>query len=303
VYQWDAVTQTFTSPRGFFDVMIANANGTWTCTKKGGDVWQFNTAGYLVSVTNRYGQQATFNRNALQAITSIVDYAGRATTVGYNAAGFISTLTDWGGRITSFSYTAQGYLASITRPSTTFYDRQLGQIVTRPKTYTFTYTSGTGTAQDGNLLTMVDDRGLTVMTNTYDGSDRNTSITLRGRTWSHTYLPNGSTQVVDPDGVTTVYSFNATGAIIRKEVFTKTGPRRAQFLHLALRARRGLQLRLHHEDHSARRQHRLDDLRRMGRHAVRDLRSRARGWRFPDQAHVDVLAVQPVLPRPHVHET
>jgi len=223
VYQWDAVTQTFTSPRGFFDVMVANANGTWTCTKKGGDVWQFNTAGYLVSVTNRYGQQATFNRNAQQAITSIVDYAGRATTVGYNAAGYISTLTDWGGRITSFNYTAQGYLASITRPSTTFYDRQLGQIVTRPKTYTFTYTSGTGTAQDGNLLTMVDDRGLTVMTNTYDGSDRNTSITMRGRTWNHTYLPNGSTQVVDPDGVTTVYSFNATGAIIRKEVFTKTG--------------------------------------------------------------------------------
>ena len=203
--------------------MVANPNGTWTCTKKHGDVWQFNTAGYLVSVTNRYGQAATFNRNAQQAITSIVDYAGRSTTVGYNAAGYISSITDWGNRTTSFTYTAQGYVASITRPSTTFYDRQTGQVVTRPKTTTFAYTSGTGTTLDGNLVSVVDDRGLTYMTNAYDGSDRSTSISMRGRTWTHTYLANGSTQVVDPDGVTIVYSFNAAGSIIRKEVFTKTG--------------------------------------------------------------------------------
>jgi len=223
VYQWDAVTQTFTSPRGFFDVMVSNANGTWTCTKKHGDIWQFNTGGYLVSVTNRYGQSATFNRDAQQAITSIVDYAGRSTTIGYNGSGYISSITDWGGRTTSLGYTPQGYLASITYPSTTFYDRQTGQIVTRPKTLTFSYMSGTGTNLDGNLTSIVDDRGLNVMVSTYDGADRSTSTTVRSRTWTHTYLANGSTQVVDPDGVATNYSFDANGAIIRKEVFTQSG--------------------------------------------------------------------------------
>jgi len=222
VYQWNAVTQTFTSPPGFFDVMTANPNATWTRRTKAGDVWQFNTAGYVVTVTDRYGKALTFNRNAQQALTSIVDYAGRSTTLTYTG-NYVTSITDWGGRSTTLAYTPQGYLASVTGPATTFYDRQAGQIVTRGKAVTFTYTSGTGTNQDGNLLTAVDDRGQSILTNTYDAADRNTSVTMRGRTWGHTYLPGGSTQVVDPDGVTTVYSFNATGAIIRKEVFTKTG--------------------------------------------------------------------------------
>ena len=224
VYQWNAVSQTFTSPPGFFDVMVANGNGTWTRTTKHGEVWQFNTAGYLVSITNRYSLVHTLNRNAqTQAITSIVDYAGRSTTVTYDAAGYIGSITDWGGRTTSFTYTPQGYLATITYPSTTFYDRQTSQIVTRAKTVSFTYTSGTGTAQDGNLLTFVDDRGQTVMSNGYDSSDRATGTAMRGRQWTYTYLGGGTTKVVDPDGVTVVYSFNASGAIVRKEVFTRTG--------------------------------------------------------------------------------
>jgi RHS repeat-associated protein len=223
VYQWNAVTQTFASPPGYFDAMVANPNGTWTRTTKHGDVWQFNTGGHLVSVTSRYGLSVQFNRNAQQAITSIADHAGRAVTVAYNAAGYISSLTDWGGRTTTFTYTPEGYLASVTRPATTFYDRQAGQIVTRARTETFTYTTGTGTSLDGNLLGMTDDAGQAVLANTYDAQDRHTAITLRGRTWQHTYLANGSTQVVDPDGVTTIYSFSATGAIARKEVLTKTG--------------------------------------------------------------------------------
>ena len=223
VYRWNIVTQSFTSPPGFFDVMLANANGTWTRTTKNGDVWQFNSGGHLVSVTNRYGQSGVLNRDAQQAITSIVDYAGRSTTVTYNAAGYIASLTDWGGRTTTFNYTAQGMLASTTRPSTTFYDRQTGQIVNRTKTISFSYTTGTGTALDGNLIGMTDDRGQTVLTNSYDAMDRHAGITMRGRAWTHTYLANGSTQVTDPDGVTIVYSFNAIGAIVRKEVFTKSG--------------------------------------------------------------------------------
>src|SRR5262245_44250698 len=114
-YQWNAVAQTFTSPAGFFDVMVANPNGTWTRTTKRGDVWQFNTAGYLVTITSRYGLVLTFSRNAQQALTSIVDYAGRSTTLTYTG-NYVTSITDWGGRTTTLTYTPQGYLASITGP-------------------------------------------------------------------------------------------------------------------------------------------------------------------------------------------
>ena len=66
VYQWNVVAQAFTSPQGFFDIMVANGNGTWTRTTKDGDVWQFNAAGYLMGITNRYGLATTFTRNAQQ---------------------------------------------------------------------------------------------------------------------------------------------------------------------------------------------------------------------------------------------
>jgi len=231
VYQWDAVSQTYTSPPGFFDVMAANGNA-WTRTTKHGDVWQFNSSGNLTSITNRYGLSLTFNRNAQQAITSIVDYAGRSTTVTYNASGYVSSITDWGGRSTTFTYTAQGYLASVTKPATTFYDRQSSTIVTRGKTTSFSYTSGTGTALDGNLLSATDDLGNVLFTNTYDGSDRNTATTLRGRTWNHTYLVGGGIKVVDPDGVTTIYSFD--GVHQDGAGTDGTASRRAQLLRLGV---------------------------------------------------------------------
>ncbi len=223
LYAWNAVSQSFSSPSGYFDVMVANANGTWTRTTKDGDVWQFNTSGNLATVTNRYGLVLTVNRDAQQAITSVVDYAGRSITTAYNMAGYLASVTDWGGRTTTFTYTAQGYLASVTTPATTFYDRQTSSTVTRGKTITFTYTSGTGTGLDGNLLTAVDDRGQNIVSNTFDGGDRTTATTARGRTWNYSYLAGGATRVVDPDGVTVDYSFNASGAITRKEVYTRTG--------------------------------------------------------------------------------
>jgi RHS repeat-associated protein len=221
-YTWDAVNQCYVSPPGYFDQMIANSNGTWTRTTKHGVVWQFNTAGYIVSECNRYGLQTTINRDSQNKILSVTDYAGRNTTLAYNSNGYLSTLTDWGGRATTFTWTLQGYLASITYPSTTFYDRVTSALVTRGKTFTFTYQTATGnTNLDGNLLTMVDDRGNAVYSMTFDASDRVTAQTARGGQWTLQY--GSVTTVTDPDGVTVAYSFNANNAITRKEIFTRTG--------------------------------------------------------------------------------
>lgn len=223
VYSWDPVTQTFTSPPGAFDTMTANGDGTWTRTTKHGEQWHFGTSGHLLWTRNRYGLQTTLNRDGQNRITSITDYANRSRTVQYNAHGYVTSITDWGGRSVSFTYDQNGYLTTVTYPATRYWDWTTNAIVNRGMRITLQYTSGTGTQQDGNLTSMVDDVGNTILSNSYDAMDRATASTSRGRGWQYQYLAGGLTKVVDPDGITTVYSFNAGGGIIRKEIFTQTG--------------------------------------------------------------------------------
>lgn len=222
VYAWGG-GGTYTSPPGAFDVMFKNADSTWSRTTKDGTLWHFNVGGYLDYIRNRYGRQTTIQRDAAQKILSWSDFAGRTTTVSYYANGYASAMTDWGGRQVAFSYTAQGYLLSVSYPATTFFDSVAQAVVTRGKTIAFQYTVGTGTANDGNLLYVFDDVGASSISNTFDALDRTTSSTSRGRLWTYSYLSSGATRVVDADGVTVDYSFDATGRVNRKEVWTRSG--------------------------------------------------------------------------------
>lgn len=225
VYTWNTGAGTYTSPPGAFDLMSGNPNGPWTRTTKRGTQWHFNQSGYVDYILNRYGLQTTITRNPANQIQILAwtDYAGRSTTVNYYPSGYASSIVDWGGRTVSFTYTSQGYLASIVYPATTFYDTATQSIVTRPKVLSFTYISGTGTQNDGNLVTVFDDATRTALSNTYDGLDRALSTTQRGRLWSYQYLANGQTRVIDPDGVTIDYAYDSQGATIRKTVWTKSG--------------------------------------------------------------------------------
>jgi RHS repeat-associated protein len=222
VYTWDAVNQVYVSPPGYFDLMVQTQGGGWTRTTKDGYVWQFNASGGLIWIRDRYGLQTTLNRNAQNQITSIVDFAGRATTLAYYSNGYLSSVTDWAGNSSTYTYTSQGYLASITYPATTFFDKVTQTVVTRPKTVNFQYLTNTGNSNlDGNLTSYVDDAGTTALAFSYDTQDRAITASSWGHQWTIQY--GATTVVTDPDGVTTAYSFNATGAVTRLEVFTRTG--------------------------------------------------------------------------------
>lgn len=223
LYVWQAGLGTFTSPPGAFDVMVKNPDGSHSRITKHGTTWHFNAGGYLDFVRTRYALQTTLTRGPQNQLLSWTDYAGRTTTITYYANGYASAMIDWGGRAVGFTYTAQGYLATVSYPPTTFYDAAVQQIVTQGKVLSFTYSAGTGTALDGNLLTIYDNGGAVAVANSFDALDRATTTSVRSGTWTYSYLPGGTTRVVDPDGLTADYLFNATGAILQKVVYTHTG--------------------------------------------------------------------------------
>jgi RHS repeat-associated protein len=221
VYSWDAVNQVYVSPPGQFDVMSNSVAGTWTRTTKDGVQWHFNAAGFLDWVRDRHGLQNNLARGPQNQITSFTDYAGRTVNYNYNGQGRLTSLVDFNGRTTSFAYTLQGYLASITYPPTTYFDRNTSSVVTRGRTVSYQYISGTGTNLDGNLTAILDDRGKTLFAAQYDAQDRSTTQTSRGRTWTVQYAQ--MTRIIDPDGITTDLYFNANGSIVRKDILTRYG--------------------------------------------------------------------------------
>lgn len=85
---------TFTAPAGYHDNLVHNGAGTWTLTTTKQWVYEFDSNGRLVTVTDRNGNVTTISRNGSGKPTSISDGTGRALEFTYNVAGLIETITD-----------------------------------------------------------------------------------------------------------------------------------------------------------------------------------------------------------------
>lgn len=109
-------TGTFTPPAGIHDALVRNANGTFTLTGKDQSVGEFNAAGYVVTIRDRYQNQVTINRDAANHITTVVDPTGKALTFAYTSEGHVSSVTDPTSRQWQFAYSSSGDLVSITYP-------------------------------------------------------------------------------------------------------------------------------------------------------------------------------------------
>lgn len=141
---------------GIYDQLVHNGNGTWTVTKKNRDVYQFDSSGRLVSVTDKnantlslaYGAPAFPDR-----VTAVTDPAGRTLTFSYNGSGLLEQVTDFGSppRAVQYSYTS-GRLTGVT-------DATSGVIA-------YAYDGS------GRLETVTDQRGVVTVHNVYDGQGR-----------------------------------------------------------------------------------------------------------------------------------
>jgi RHS repeat-associated protein len=172
---------------GVYDTLQANQDGSFTVTRKSQLQLAFSADGKLSAIIDRNGNQQVLVYNGSGQLASITDSSNRTYTFTNDASHLIS-VRDPLGRVWEYAYDGGNNLTSVQNP--------LGGI-TR-----YTY--------DGShhMLTALDARGTTFLTNTYDASGR--VVTQKnGRGYATTLQYDtptaGTTTVTDPRGNSTQY--------------------------------------------------------------------------------------------------
>ena len=212
------------------NTFVENADGSFTLTTKSGYVYEFNTAGYLVSVTDHIGNKLLINVDATGKVQGVTDAVNREYGITYNADGFISKITDPIGREVSYTYVG-GRLATVIDPMglTKYayeYDAEgfLCKVTdaTHALSKTLVYIHDGG-ENDGKVQSITDALGNTT-TLTYDKLNRMTTKTdSNGRQTIVWYTESFQTiKSQDPEGKisTTDYHDNAGNP------YRTTGPER-----------------------------------------------------------------------------
>ncbi len=176
--------------------IVKNSNGTYTRTMKNGTVYQFNTDGYLTSITDRNGSTTTLTYIS-GYLASITDQNGRTSTIT-TTSGRIATITAPGGG--TYTLTNSGYpnylLTQIADP--------VGH------TWAFTYTS----IPVFGLLNAKTDPANKTTQYTYDAKGRLlTSVDPETKTRSMSYTQAGTTTFTEKDGGVWTYTYDPTYAV------------------------------------------------------------------------------------------
>ncbi|MDD5174082.1 MAG: DUF6531 domain-containing protein [Candidatus Omnitrophica bacterium] len=225
----------YSSPPNSYDKLTFDRHhGTWTLTKKGGVKYYFTVMGsrsYLSKIEDRNNNTITFTyctggvlpiyyaprypRTGTAhcilfsldwQLVKITDTIGRDIDLAYDEDGKLKTITDFAGRTISYTYDTNGDLKTITKPPTPEYPDGT--------TTTFTYTS------DHRLVSIIDPKGQTYITNHYNGQGMVDAQEYGGNTTYFNYVQSNKTEVTDAKNFKTAYTFNDKGNVTRKEVFT-----------------------------------------------------------------------------------
>ncbi len=121
VYLPDGSLLSFTRIGGIYrgdtsdNTIVANGDGSYTLTTKAGYVYQFDTRGYLVSITDNVGNTLSISVNEQGKVQQVTDAVGRVYQITYNADGTIAGITDPIGRTVTYTY-ENGRLKRVTDP-------------------------------------------------------------------------------------------------------------------------------------------------------------------------------------------
>ena len=177
---------------GTYQTLNVAADGSAALRDKDGTTRFFDRTGRLTGIQDRNANALTVSYDAAGVIASVTAASGRTLTFTKGADGRIARVSDPMGRAFQYLYDSGGHLTRVTDPA--------GGVTQ------YTYQT------DGNLRTVVDARGNTAISLTYDTQDRITREVLAdGATYQFAYLSATQTQVTNPRGYQTLYSFNATG--------------------------------------------------------------------------------------------
>lgn len=166
---------SYSPPAGWLDQLVKNGDGSYAWTRgpcTGSCVfsrYQFNSSGYLTSITDPNNNQMTFVYDSSGRLTQVTDAPGRKLSVSYGSNNKIATITDPAARTFTYGYDAGDNLATYTDPA--------GNITT------YGYDSA------HNLVSITDARGNVIMTAKYDDQERVTEYTENGAKWTYSYDP------------------------------------------------------------------------------------------------------------------
>ena len=227
---------TYTSPAGFFDVLVKNGDGSFVITDLHGMIHRYDAQGFIVSMTDRNNNQMTFqyagNGNE-RRLSSVTDTLGRVISYNYSNAGRLTSIQDFSGRRVSFGYDANNDLVSVTSPVTADFPQG--------KTVRYTYSSGFPEGSEifnHNLLTATDAKGQTYLENEYTATDRVRRQRFGEGSFTYDYqflnawrrcqennpspdLRVSRTTVVDRSGNRSEYLFNCFGNQLQIQEFTR----------------------------------------------------------------------------------
>ena len=113
-YAEGAVLGSYLAAAGDSATLARNNNGSFTRTTHSGEVTEFDSAGRMLSQTDRSGNSTTFGRDATGLLTTITNPFGQVTTLAYTQ-GKLASVTDPAGRVIQISQ-SNGNLTTITNP-------------------------------------------------------------------------------------------------------------------------------------------------------------------------------------------
>ena len=109
----------YESPAADFSLFEKLASGRFQQTSKAQTVMLFDANNRIESITDRNGNQTSYEYDALGRLTKVTDPVGLETTLTYEN-GQLSTITDPANRVTRFDHDDMGNLTRITDPDDTF---------------------------------------------------------------------------------------------------------------------------------------------------------------------------------------
>jgi len=229
--------------------LVEHGDGTLSMIQKDGGRLEFDRDGALTALKDRFGDVIRFEYlkdnggNNLKPpisgkskyfiatgagivaredqLVKIIDTYGREILLSYYGAvdgprmGRLKQISDFTGRVLKYDYDGDGNLTAVTAPGTV--DFPMGTM-TR-----YTYSADDpNEALNHNLLTIVDGRNRTVLTNHYDSEDHVIAQEYGGSTTTWSYdIPGRRTVVTDGDGNTTETLFDQEGRPFRTRRYTR----------------------------------------------------------------------------------
>ncbi|PGZ92182.1 DNRLRE domain-containing protein [Bacillus sp. AFS029533] len=198
---------SYNRPKGEYDTLIKNTDGTFTLESKNGIKYIFNLTNNKISKLDKNDNIVVYQFDTNNRLISIADPTNRVTNFGYDTnTGKLTTVKDYIGRNWYYTYDANGNLIKVTDPlnhsESYTYDpsHQLLSITNaRENTTNFTYTS--------NKLTAVMDPLNYKTAYSYDGTNSEfTETDAKGNITKYAYDANWNIKFVT-DALNNVTSY------------------------------------------------------------------------------------------------